>query len=81
MYKHQLRLNKAVELLKDNDVMYDFICPQCLTLNNMNKDGYQMNDIVEVVFCSLECSHAFNLDYKDEFLKLGYNEIDLEDLA
>lgn len=47
----------------------------------MNKDGYQMNDIVETVFCSAECSYQFNIDFKDEFIKQGYTLQDLSDLA
>ena len=67
--------------IKESLRMYNFICPQCKTLNNMNEDGYQINDIVETVFCSLECSLQFNHDHKDEFLNNGYTLDDLNNLA
>lgn len=79
--EYQVVLNKAVELLEGNNTPYDFVCPHCLTINNMNNDGYQMNDIVETVFCSYDCSHQFNIDHKAEFIKQGYSETDLKDLA
>lgn len=79
--QYMLKLEHAVKLLEGNNVPYDFICPHCLTLANMNNDGYQMNDIVETIFCSADCSYQFNLDHKNELLNKGYTEQDLKDLA
>lgn len=56
-------------------------CPHCKSLFSMDEDGYQMNDIFEIVFCSLECSHKHNLEHKDELLSQGYTENDLSELA
>lgn len=79
--RYNQRLNIALKFHTEDMERYDYICPQCQAINNMHKDGYQMNDIVETVFCSIECSYQFNLDFKAEFIKEGYTLQDLSDLA
>lgn len=65
-----------------NDMKITLIhCPHCKGVFNIDKDGYQMNDIYEMVFCSLECSYQYNLDRRDELLNHGYSEAELKDLA
>ena len=79
--RYKQRLEIALKFHTEDMGLYDFVCPQCQTVNNINNDGYQMNDIVETVFCSVECSYQFNLDFKAEFIKQGYTIQDLNNLA
>lgn len=79
--RYKQRLEIASKFHTEDMGLYDFICPQCQTVHNMNTDGYQVNDIVETVFCSVECSYQFNLDFKAEFVKQGYTVQDLKNLA
>lgn len=79
--RYNQRLKLALKFQTEDMKLYDYVCPQCQNMNNMNINGYQMNDIVETVFCSVECSYQFNIDFKDEFIKQGYTLEDLSDLA
>lgn len=54
---NQTRYNQRLEIASkfhtEDMRLYDFVCPQCQTVHNMNTDGYQVNNIVETVFCSV----------------------------
>lgn len=56
-------------------------CPQCKTDFDIYSDGYQVNDINEMTFCSYECSYQHNLDNRDLLILKGYSDRDLKDLA
>lgn len=56
-------------------------CPQCKTEFDLYSDGYQVNDINELTFCSYDCSYQHNLDNKEDLLSKGYSEQELKDLA
>lgn len=59
----------------------DFVCPHCLAKGNYNdnQSGYQMNDIVNEVFCSYECSKEFTHKHKDQLIKHSFSEVEINE--
>lgn len=73
-------IQQAFGYIEDIDITL-IQCPHCKELFSMKEDGYQMNDIFEIVFCSYECSHQYSVERKDELLNEGITLQDIEDMS
>ena len=57
-----------------------FTCPLCgVEFSWYGNSGYQVNDNFNLIFCSYDCSDKYTEQRKDELLKQGLTEQEIDE--